>query len=130
MQWDGRTELLAAGVVLTEEERGGAAEVVACRKEEGEELEALKPPVAFKPGEDSGGKSSEALSAANSTTRSQIASLTSALGLPAAPSQGIKTLPSPRANQLVARLTQEVDLVPDTKHSTQAAAEGDRKSVV
>lgn len=51
MQWDGRTEL-AAGVVLTDKGRGAAGEVVeglGSRKGKGEELEALEPPVTFKP---------------------------------------------------------------------------------
>lgn len=56
MQWDGRTEL-AAGVVVTDELRGGAGEVVeglGSRKGEGEELEALELLVTFKPGRGSG----------------------------------------------------------------------------
>lgn len=56
-------------------------------------------------------------------SRKSVASLTSALGLPATPPQGLQTLPGPRANQLMVGLAQEVDLVPDAKHPAQAAAE-------
>lgn len=115
VQWEGRTEL-AAGVVVAGTGRGGAGEVV-----EGEELKALELLVMSKPDQRKGGSVQELWA---TTLRSGVLLLTSALGLPAAPSQGLKTLPGPRANQLVARLTQEVNLVPDTEHPAKAAAEG------
>lgn len=51
-----------------------------------------------------------------------INSLTSAHGLLAAPPQGLLAHAGPRPDQLVARLTQEVDLVSDAEDPAQPAA--------
>lgn len=118
VQWDGRTEEAAV--------RGGGGGAAG---EEGaglgEELEAAGPPDTLKPGRGSGRefRSSERRRLLGQPS---LTSLTSALGLPAAPAQRLQTLPGARANQLVAGLAQEVDLVADTKHPAQAAAEGRR----
>lgn len=90
------------------------------RIEEGVELEVLELPVTFKPGKGSG-KIVQGLRGSDAST-SRVTSLTLAVGLPAAPSQGLEALPGPGAHQFVARLTQEVNLVPDTEHPAQAAA--------
>lgn len=56
----------------------------------------------------------------------RISCFTAAHRLLAAPLQGLLTHSGPGANQLVARLAQEVDLVSDAKHPAESAAVGRR----